>query len=253
MDGTLQLLARRLVDWFEPDTHYAIALSGWVDSAVVAQAAAHSGKPAAVITARSSSVAAREMQDALTVGQHLTLPHHFIDTDEVDNPSYQRNDQRRCYYCKQQLFTAMRKRFPGSLILTGTNADDLSDYRPGLMAAREAGVRAPLAELGIDKSQVRELAKHWGLHLAEKPASPCLASRIAYGVPVTHERLSMVERAEDVLRELGLIEFRVRLHEGEIARLEVQEDALEQIVAPGVRVAITTQLSKLAFASSPSI
>ncbi len=247
MDESVTWLAQRLVDWFEPQSHYAIALSGGVDSAVVAQAASLSASQVVVVTGRSSSVAARELNDAMQVGQQLDLPHRIIDTQELNNPAYLRNDERRCYFCKQQLFAAMQAEFPQSIIVTGTNADDLSDYRPGLAAAKEARVRAPLAELGIDKSQVRGLATFWNMHLADKPASPCLASRIAHGVAVTAERLQRVEQAEELLRELGLVEFRVRLHDGELARIEVGSAALVQLVVPETRGWLIRRFRELGF------
>jgi pyridinium-3,5-biscarboxylic acid mononucleotide sulfurtransferase len=247
MDESVTLLAQRLIEWFEPQTHYAIALSGGVDSAVVAQAAARSASQVVVVTGRSSSVAARELSDAQHVGQQLGVPHRIIDTQELNNPLYLRNDERRCYFCKQQLFAAMHAEFPQSIIVTGTNADDLSDYRPGLTAAKEAHVRAPLAELGIDKSQVRSLAKLWQMQLADKPASPCLASRIAHGVAVTAERLQRVEQAEELLRELGLVEFRVRLHDGELARIEVGLRDLAQFVVPETQALVVRRFRELGF------
>jgi len=246
-DESVTLLAQRLVEWFEPQAHYAIALSGGVDSAVVAQAASRSASQVVVVTGRSSSVAARELNDAKQVGQQLDLPHRIIDTQELNNPAYLRNDERRCYFCKQQLFAAMQAEFPQSIIVTGTNADDLGDYRPGLIAAKEARVRAPLAELGIDKSQVRSLAALWEMHLADKPASPCLASRIAHGVAVTAERLQRVEQAEELLRELGLVEFRVRLHDGELARIEVGPADLMQLVVPETRGLINRRFREMGF------
>ena len=131
--------------------------------------------------------------------------------------------------------------------MTGTNADDLHDYRPGLVAAAEYQVRAPLTELGFGKSIVRGLAQFWNLPIADKPASPCLASRIAYGVEVTSERLAMIEQAEQWLRSHGLIEFRVRLHAGELARIEVPVEAISRLASDPLRVALLAQLKSLGF------
>ncbi len=131
--------------------------------------------------------------------------------------------------------------------MTGTNADDLSDYRPGLVAAEEASVRAPLAELGFGKPQVRRLAEFWQLHLADKPASPCLASRIAHGIQVTPARLHRIEQAEEFLRAEGLIEFRVRLQADDLARIEVSEDALVQLIVPETRRRLTAALHGFGF------
>ncbi|MEZ6136313.1 MAG: ATP-dependent sacrificial sulfur transferase LarE [Pirellulaceae bacterium] len=240
-------LACQLVSWFLSDRSYAIALSGGVDSAVVAQAAALASVPAIAITARSPSVAQRELNDAQLVIAQTGLEHVIIDTREVQDHNYQRNDARRCYFCKSQLFSAIQQRFPLHTIVTGTNLDDLSDYRPGLQAASESSVRSPLAELSITKQQVRVLAEHWQLPLADKPASPCLASRIAHGVPVTAERLAMVENAEEFLRKQGLIEFRVRLHAEDLARIEVSQDALLQLASPETRQQLTQELHALGF------
>ncbi len=246
---SIAAVAENLVSWFSSPECYAIALSGGVDSAVVAAAASRSSAHHVLaVTARSPSVAAREREDVEAFLKLVPIEHHWLDTTETQSDDYQRNDHRRCYYCKSHLFAAIRERFPQSQIVTGTNADDLGDYRPGLVAAVESGVRAPLAELGIDKSQVRQLAQHWGLPLADKPASPCLASRIAYGVPATEQRLAMIEQAEAFLRvELGLVEFRVRLHAGELARIEVSPDALVQFVDPSVRSRITERLQQIGF------
>jgi pyridinium-3,5-biscarboxylic acid mononucleotide sulfurtransferase len=241
-------LAQRLVEWFDCDSQYTVALSGGVDSAVVAQAAALSSSKVVAATAESASVAQRELSDANVVVSSTSLPHFVIHTEEIQDSNYRRNDARRCYYCKSQLFSRLRERFPDSVIVTGTNADDLSDYRPGLQAAAEAQVRAPLAELGMGKQEVRRLARHWNLHLADKPASPCLASRIAHGVEVTPERLAMVEQAEELLRTIdGLEEFRVRLHEGELARLEVPLEFLAQLLVRETRERLSTELHRIGF------
>ncbi len=169
-------LAERLLAWFvehrQPGAAYAVALSGGVDSAVVAKAAALSGCPAVAATATSASVSAVERSDASQLAAHIGLAHHWIEPNELDDPAYQRNDLRRCYYCKSRLYSAIAQRFPQHRILSGTNHDDLGDYRPGLEAASESGVQAPLAELSIGKKQVRQLAHYWRLDVADKPASP---------------------------------------------------------------------------------
>lgn len=244
-------LAERLLAWFvahrQPDGPYAVALSGGVDSAVVAKGAALSGCPAVAVTATSASVSAVERSDASQLAAQMELAHHWIEPNELDDPAYQQNDLRRCYFCKSRLYSSIAQRFPQHQILSGTNRDDLGDYRPGLEAASEAGVHAPLAELGIGKKQVRQLAHYWQLEVADKPASPCLASRIAYGVSVTPERLQRIERAEQLLRELGWDEFRVRLHADEVARLEVPPNSIAQLAAVDVRTRLVAQLKQLGF------
>ncbi len=244
-------LAEQLVTWFvehrQPEVSYAVALSGGVDSAVVAQAAALSGCPAVAVTATSPSVSALERSDAAQLAARMQLPHQWIEPNELDDPAYQQNDLRRCYFCKSRLYSAIAQRFPQHQILSGTNQDDLGDYRPGLEAATEAGVRAPLAELSIGKHQVRQLAHYWKLEVAAQPASPCLASRIAYGVSVTTERLQRIEKAEQILRELGWVEFRVRLHADEVARLEVPAHSIPRLADVEVRAHIVEQFKLLGF------
>lgn len=260
----IDTLAASLIGWFntaavsqlpsheldqEDPTNFkfVVALSGGVDSAVVAKAAGLSGEDCVLVTAQSPSVAQRELSDAHSLAEQIGLPHRLVKTQELADPDYQQNSVRRCYYCKSQLFKCIVEHFSGALILTGTNADDLGDYRPGLDAAREASVRAPLAELNITKAEVREIAQLWQLTVAEKPASPCLASRIAYGVEVTPQRLAMIEAAEVILRELGLLDCRVRLHDQDLARVEVPSADIEKIVAESTRTQLAEKFKELGF------
>ncbi|GAB5404372.1 MAG: ATP-dependent sacrificial sulfur transferase LarE [Aureliella sp.] len=213
--------AADLLSWFDLSQQYVVALSGGVDSSVVAEAVSRSGATARLVTANSAAVSSVEISDVEKVCGQIDLPHEFLLTGELSVDGYTENGASRCYFCKSELFRQITARFPEAVILTGTNLDDLSDFRPGLKAAAEHSVRSPLAELKISKRQVRELANLWQLHVADKPASPCLASRIAHGVSVTRERLARIEAAEATLRKLGLVDCRVRLHEGELARIEV--------------------------------
>lgn len=203
----------------------AVAFSGGVDSSVVAAAAfAAIGERAIAVTARSPSLASSQLDIALRVAAQIGIEHRIIDTGEVDRPEYRRNDGQRCFFCKQTLYDAMKgllDQLPDMQVVSGTNADDLGDYRPGLRAASIAGVVAPMADLGWTKADVREVAKTFGLSNHDLPAAPCLASRVAYGVEVTPERLRRIERGESWLRERGFSTFRVRLHAGELARIEV--------------------------------
>ncbi len=244
-------LTERLLEWFaDPllrSRRVVVALSGGVDSAVVAKAAALSQCVAIAATARSPSVSELEQHDALQLAQSIGIEHRWVEPNELSNADYQRNDQRRCYFCKSTLYAAIAEHFPNYLMLSGTNWDDLGDYRPGLQAADEAQVRAPLAELKFDKAMVRQLARHWQLTVAEKPASPCLASRIAYGVAVTAERLERIEKAERFLREMGWREFRVRLHADEMARIEVPTHSLVLLLAADVRLQIVQELKRIGF------
>lgn len=225
-----------------------VALSGGVDSAVVAKAASMVPEVHVVlVTGESPSLARQELRDATQVAARIELPHFTIETGETNDRAYQINDAKRCYHCKTHLFEALERQYPDAIIITGTNADDLQDYRPGLMAAAEHQVRAPLAELGFGKSTVRQLAEWWELPIAEKPASPCLASRIAYGVEVTGARLAMIERAEQWLRDHGLAEFRVRLHTGELARIEVQIQDLPQFAVDPLRSELLDRFKSFGF------
>ncbi len=243
-------LARGLLHWFEAlaGQHCVIALSGGVDSAVVAKAASLCPSiHVTLATGQSPALSRRELDDALDIVQLLSLRHEIIDVNEHTNADYARNDSRRCYFCKTSLFDALQVRFPGAVLITGTNADDLGDYRPGLQAAAEHTVRSPLAELGLGKSQVRQLAAYWGLQIADKPASPCLASRIAYGVEVTVDRLRRIEAAESFLRSKGFVEFRVRLHAGELARIEVPTVELARLANEPLLTQVVESMKRLGF------
>ncbi|MBX3423799.1 MAG: ATP-dependent sacrificial sulfur transferase LarE [Pirellulaceae bacterium] len=240
-------LAGQLISWFDPAQRFVIALSGGVDSAVVAAAAVHAKVAVVVVTARGPSVSRTDLTDAERLAAALGVEHQWLETQEHLSPDYRRNDAKRCYHCKSHLFAAIERKFADSaIILTGTNRDDLGDYRPGLEAARQAHVRSPLAELGLGKNEVRLLAEYWQLDVADKPASPCLASRIAYGVEVTPERLRRIELAEMYLKELiGVNDCRVRLHAGELARIEVATSQLAKLVE--VRAQLVKRLQEWGF------
>jgi uncharacterized protein len=217
-----------------------VAYSGGVDSALLA-ATAHDllGEGVLVVTAVSPSLAKRERIAASELAVSSGWSHLEIETGELDRPEYVRNEPDRCYWCKTELFEVLEPfaRQRGATMLVGTNADDLGDHRPGLRAAREHEVRAPLAEVGLTKAEVRVLSEMKGLPTAEKPASPCLASRFAYGVEVTKEGLARIDEAEDVIRGLGFDVFRVRDH-GDLARIEVPADRIDEIVAARDRIEI---------------
>lgn len=202
-----------------------VAFSGGVDSAVVAKAAHLAlGNRAIAITALSPSLATGELENAKAVATQIGIRHRILETHEYDNASYRKNSANRCYFCKSELYTRVRSQFDVhvfGVIVNGTNKDDLGDFRPGLQAAEEQQVRSPLVDCGLSKSEVREIAKHWGLPVWDKPASPCLSSRIAYGEEVTMDRLRMVDQAEAWLKSHGFRELRVRYHKGDLARIEV--------------------------------
>jgi uncharacterized protein len=210
-----------------------VAYSGGVDSAFLAAAAHRTlGSDAIAATAVSPSVAERELVHAQELAQRFGWNHLLIETNELAREEYARNDSRRCYWCKTELFEMLGPlaRDREAEIAVGTNMDDLSDYRPGLAAARERSVRTPLADAGLTKEDIRQLSRKLGLPTADKPASPCLASRFAYGVSVTRDGLRRIDKAEELLRDLGFVEFRVRDH-GDLARVEVPKTDLERAAA----------------------
>lgn len=229
----------------------AVAFSGGVDSAVVAQAAYQAlGDQAVAVTAHSPSVAQQERDDAAAMAKQIGIRHVIVKTDEFTNPAYLQNDGSRCYYCKTELYDTILRHAPSlqmKHIVSGANLDDNGDYRPGLVAAREHAVRHPLQEAGCTKADVRELARAWGLPIWDKPASPCLSSRLVPGLTVTTERTQRVEAAEAYLRQLGLCEFRVRLHEGELARIEVPAESIAMLSEATQRQAINEKFLQLGF------
>ena len=228
-----------------------VAFSGGVDSTVVAAAAKRAlGSQAIAATAVSPSLAQLMSATAARVAQELGLRHFLVQTNELENSDYARNDSRRCYHCKHELYQLLEQvaiQHNMSTIVSGTNADDLSDFRPGLQAAAEFRVRSPLAELGIGKAMVRAIARAWQISVAEAPAAPCLASRIAYGEAVTEEKLQRIDRAENLLRELGFPENRVRLHPGDLARIEVPANRLADICQMNLFVQISQHFRAVGF------
>jgi uncharacterized protein len=229
----------------------AVAFSGGVDSAVVAQAAHLAlGDNAVAVTADSPSVARSELEEARRLAGQIGIRHRVVATAEFADPNYIRNDGTRCYFCKSELYTQIETLLPElgfPVVCSGANLDDRGDYRPGLTAAAEHRVRHPLQEAGCTKADVRALARHWGLPVWDKPASPCLSSRLAPGVAVTTERTARVEAAEQYLHDLSLRECRVRLHEGELARIEVPAAELARLAEPGCRDALVARLRELGF------
>ncbi len=229
----------------------AVAFSGGIDSTVVARAAFQALGPRAVaVTADSPSVPRQELEDARRLAEQIGIRHVVVGTEEFDDADYTRNDGARCYYCKSELYSRIETLLPEldvSFICSGANLDDQGDYRPGLKAAAEHQVRHPLQEAGFTKADVRALARAWDLPTWDKPASPCLSSRLAPGVAVTTERTARVEAAEQYLHRLGYRECRVRLHEGEVARIEVPANDLARLADPAVREPLVRHLRQLGF------
>ncbi|MGB7546567.1 MAG: ATP-dependent sacrificial sulfur transferase LarE [Terracidiphilus sp.] len=227
-----------------------VAYSGGVDSAFLA-ATAHRvlGSRMLAVLADSPSLARRDLEQARAFAEAQQMPLRVIQTEELDKPEYQRNDANRCFHCKTELFEGM-KTLGASLgfdhIAYGMNADDTRDYRPGQRAAQEHAVLAPLAEAGLTKQEIRTLAKAAGYTLWDRPAAPCLSSRVEYGRTVTREVLEQVERAEESLRQLGFREFRVR-HHGELARVEIAREELPRALTMEMLDNLTSALREAGF------
>jgi len=230
-----------------------IGYSGGVDSAYLAKSSLDvlGDERVLAVTGRSPSYPAVQHEMAVRVAESIGLPHIEIDTYELDDPRYAANPNDRCYFCKADLFARLLEvaRERGlAVVLDGSNADDLDDFRPGLKAARELGVRSPLQEVGLTKQEIRTLSRRAGLPTWDLPASPCLASRIQYGLPVTQDRLRQIEAAEAGLRSLHVWEaLRVR-HHGDFVRVEVGQDDLERFADPDLRARATRVLKDAGFA-----
>ena len=254
-----------------------VAYSGGVDSAFLA-CAAHDvlGARSLAVIADSPSLPRRELEDALTLARDFHFPVRIIRTREFDNPEYLANSVNRCFFCKHELFTQLAplaKAEGFAVIAYGENASDVADYRPGAQAAAEFLVRAPLKEVGLTKAEIRQLSAKLGLPTAEKPQMACLSSRLPYGEAVTPAKLGMIERAENVLRDLGFYDVRVRHHELttgssslalspglptnknlppptclHLARIEIGFDEIPKFLANGTSLKVAEALKKIGYA-----
>jgi len=241
----------RLLETLRGYGRVAVAYSGGIDSTVVAQAAHEAlGDRAIAVTADSDSLASGEREEAEALARQIGIRHRVIRTQEFANPDYLRNNPDRCYFCKSELYgrlSGLLGELGVDVIASGANTDDAGDHRPGMLAASENGVRHPLQECGLGKAAVRALARAWGLPTWDKPATPCLSSRIAYCEQVTPERVRMIDAAEQWLRRRGLRLLRVRYHNGDLARIEVPLDELPALAAPGVREELVATFRDLGF------
>lgn len=239
-----------------------VCYSGGVDSAFVLAVAHRALGPERCVgmTAVSPSLAPFELEDAVHVARHIGARHELVESNEIDDPAYAKNDVDRCFYCKSELYRISAKKRPEwhlAHVVNGTNLDDLGDYRPGLEAAKEAGARSPLVEAKLTKADVRDLARLIGLGVWDKPAAACLSSRLPYGTKVTRERLAQIGALEGEIHKLGIRQARVRWHasasdvpltstrEAAIARIEVAKD--EMLKAFEAREAITLAGKRLGF------
>jgi uncharacterized protein len=247
----LQPKLDRLLELLRGYGSCAVAFSGGVDSTVAAKAACVAlGDRAVAVTGTSDSLAQGELDEARRLAELIGIRHVVLATEEFANPLYLRNAPDRCYHCKTELYTqleGMAEKLGVAVIVNGANLDDQGDYRPGMKAAAEHEVRSPLLECELSKAEVRLLAAHWNLPIWDKPASPCLSSRIAYGEEVTSERLTMIDEAERYLRSQGLGELRVRYHKGDLGRIEVPLASLSRLTEPAVRDGLLARFKALGF------
>lgn len=227
-----------------------VAFSGGIDSTVVLKVAYDQlGDSVIGVTAISPTLPAVELEIATRVAKEIGARHELVETDQLRIPAFTENDASRCYHCKTDLYrllSTLRETRAAAVIVDGTNLDDLGDDRPGIKAAREWGVRSPLVEAGLSKSDVRLLAKDLGLSNWDKPAAACLSSRIPRGITITRDKLSRVERAEEVLFAEGFRHCRVRDH-GEIARIEIAQDELPQMLEGGRGARISRRIKEFGF------
>jgi len=229
----------------------AVAFSGGLDSAVLAKAAQLAlGDRAVAATGVSASLAVGELDEAKGVAKEIGIRHEVIETGELAIPAYQENTANRCYHCKNELFMQVEQlaeKTGMAVVVDGSNRDDHGEHRPGIRAAIDRKVRSPLAECEFTKSDIRALAEHWMLPIWNKPATPCLSSRIAYGEKVTPERLAMVDAAERFLRDEGFQPLRVRYHKGDVARIEVSADAISRFADETFRREVVARLKVAGF------
>jgi uncharacterized protein len=246
LDAKERLLLRLLGDL----ERVIVAYSGGTDSAYLAWAAHRAlSSNAIAITADSASIPASHKRDAEAFARECGFRHEYIETHEFENPDYVKNDQNRCFHCKDELFRqleafALRRGY--AQIVYGVNKDDLGDYRPGQRAAKIHEVKAPLVEAGLSKAEIRELSKRAGLSTWDRPAAACLSSRVPYGTPVTPETIKTIEQGEEALRALGFRQFRVRFH-GDLVRLEIAKEEMPKALTAEKAQAFSAIFKQLGF------
>ncbi len=227
-----------------------VAYSGGVDSAFLLKVAADTlGDRALAVTARSDSYPARELDEAMALAVAIGARHLVVDTHEMEHESYVANPSNRCYFCKTELWETLgpiAAQEGIAALADGFNADDVGDYRPGAVAAREHGVRSPLLEAGLTKQEIRALSREMGLPTWDKPAMACLSSRVPYGERISREKLEQIDRAEQLLRDLGYRQVRVR-HHGEVARIELPPEDMSRFFAEGLAEPIGRRIKELGF------
>jgi len=250
LDNNLQAKMDKLQNILTDMGSVLIAYSGGVDSTFLLGAAKRALQDKVVaLTARSSTYPSSELQEAIQIAGELNVRHVVVDSEELDIPGFRENPPDRCYYCKSELFTkalSVAKEHGVAVVCDGTNFDDEGDFRPGIRAACDLGVRSPLKEAGLTKDDIRALSRDMGLPTWNKPALACLSSRFPYGEEITADKLSMVEKAEAFLRSLGYRQLRVR-HHGNMARIELAPEELKKFLQSGEAKKVADELKSIGY------
>jgi uncharacterized protein len=240
----------KLLDYLKSLGSLAVAFSGGVDSSFLLRCASEAlGDKLLAVTARSSTYPERELGEAIAFAKEYGIRHEIIVSEELDLESFKDNPPDRCYICKNELFSkiiAIAKANGIENVAEGSNCDDLGDYRPGLIAARELGILCPLREAGLNKDEIRQLSHEMGLKTWDKPSFACLSSRIPYGERIDREKLKMIDQAEQYIMDLGFRQFRVR-HHGAIARIELSPEEMPRVFQGGLAKRINLKLRELGF------
>ena len=254
MTDSIENKEAKLLEYIRQYKSVLVAFSGGLDSTMVlwASVKAIGADNVYAATSESASFASGEAEDSKKFAAEIGLNpkrHIFLVTDEMSNPDYQKNPSNRCYFCKSELFTKLKTiatENNAEVIFDGSNASDVGDFRPGRDAAKELDVASPLLEAGLNKDELREMARKYNLSFSEKPAAACLSSRFPYGTEITTEKLKQIDQAEAAIHRLGFIDFRVRYH-NEVARLELKPEDIGRAIETSTRNKIITELKKVGF------